>query len=95
MSHNLVARAGVLGSNGLGNVGASGTVSELIGNPGESHTLAFGSDPVSRSLVGVTTVGIVVTISIAGAIAGELLLSVGLLASGTIGSLEAVIKNRH
>jgi len=71
-------------------VRASGAETELIGNPGKGHTLAFGSNPVGRSLVGVTAVGIVVTVSVAGAIAGELLLGVGLLASGTIGSFEAV-----
>jgi len=71
-------------------VRAGGAETVLIGNPGESHALAFGRDPVNGSLVGVATVGVVVTISVAGAIAGELLLCVGLPASGTIGSLVAV-----
>ena len=87
---DLIAGAGVLGSNGLGNVGASGAETELIGNPGKSHALAFGRDPVNGSLVGVATIGVVVTVSVAGAIAGELLLSVGLPESGNIGSLVAV-----
>ena len=91
---DLIAGAGVLGSNGLGNVGASGAETELIGNPGKSHALAFGRDPVNGSLVGVATVGVVVTVSFGLAIAGVLALDVGLLAGGTIGSLEAVILNR-
>jgi len=62
----------------------------LISGPGESHALAFGRDPVSGALVGRSTVRVVVTISVAGAIAGELALGNGLLASGTIGSLVAV-----
>ena len=76
-------------------MGASGAETELIGNPGEGHTLAFGRDPVYGSLVGVATVGVVVTISVAGAIVGELLLSVGLPASGAIGSLIAIMDNKE
>jgi len=67
----------------------------LISGPGEGHTLAFGGDPVSGSLVVVTALGVVVTVSVASAIAGVLALDVGLLAGGTIGSLKAVIKNRR
>ena len=81
-------------SGGNGKVRARSDDSALISGPGKSHTLAFGSDPVGRSLVVVTTLGVVVTISVAGTITGELALDVGLLAGGTIGSLEAVIINR-
>ena len=73
---------------------ASGAETVLIGNPGKSHALAFGRDPVNGSLVGVATVGVVVTVSIAGAIAGKVLLGVGLPASGTIGSLVAIMDNK-
>jgi len=76
-------------------VGASGAETELIGNPGKGHALAFGRDPVNGSLVGVATVEIVVTVSVASAIAGEVLLGVGLLASGSIGSLVAIIKKKY
>jgi len=75
-------------------VRASGAETVLIGNPGKSHALAFRRDPVNGSLVGVATVGVVVTVSIAGAIAGKVLLSVGLPASGTIGSLVAIKVNK-
>ena len=78
-----------------GNMGTLGNDSALISGPGEGHTLAFGGDPVSGSLVVVTTVGVVVTVSFGLAITGVLALDVGLLASGTIGSLEAVILNRR
>ena len=79
-------------SGGDGKVRAGSNDSALISGPGEGHTLAFGGDPVSGALVGVATVGVVVTVSIAGAITGELLLGVGFLASGTIGSLVAIIR---
>ena len=82
--------AGVQVSGGNGKVRAGSDDSALISGPGEGHTLAFGGDPVSGSLVVGSTVRVVVTISIAGAIAGELALGNGLLASGTIGSLVAV-----
>jgi len=67
-----------------------GAETVLIGNPRKGHTLAFGRNPVNGSLVGVATVGVVVTVSIAGSIAGEVLLGVRLPASGTIGSLVAI-----
>jgi len=76
-------------------VRAGGAETVLIGNPGKGHALAFGRDPVNGSLVGVATVGVVVTVSVAGTIAGELLLSVGLPASGTIGSLVAIMDNKE
>jgi len=81
-------------SGGNGKVRAGSNDSALISGPGEGHTLAFGGDPVSGSLVVVTTLGVVITISVAGTITGVLALDVGLLASSTIGSLEAVILNR-
>ena len=81
-------------SGGDGEVRARSDDTALISGPGEGHTLAFGGDPVSGSLVVVTALGVVITISVAGTITGVLALDVGLLASSTIGSLEAVILNR-
>jgi len=81
-------------SGGNGKVRAGSNDTALISGPGKGHTLAFGGDPVGGSLVVVTTVGVVVTVSFGLAITGVLALDVGLLASGTIGSLEAVIINR-
>ena len=77
-------------SGGNGKVRAGSDDSALISGPGEGHTLAFGGDPVSGSLVVVAALGVVVTITVASAITGVLALNVGLLASGTIGSLKAV-----
>ncbi len=79
---------------GDGKVRAGSNDTALISGPGEGHTLAFGGDPVSGSLVGRATLRVVVTISVASGITGVLGLDNGLLASGTIGSLVAVIKNR-
>ena len=80
-------------SGGNGEVRASSNDTALISGPGEGHALAFGRDPVSGSLVGRATLGVVVTIAVAGTITGVLCLDNGLLASGTIGSLVAVIRN--
>jgi len=77
-------------SGGDGKVRAGSKDTALIGGPGEGHTLAFGGDPVSGSLVGRATLRVVVTISVASGITGVLGLDNGLLASGTIGSLVAV-----
>jgi len=85
--------AGVQVSGGDGEVRTSSDDTALISGPGEGHLLAFGRDPVSGSLVGRATLGVVVTISVASGITGVLGLDNGLLASGTIGSLVAVIRN--
>jgi len=83
-------------SGGDGEVRTGSKDTALISGPGKGHTLAFGGDPVSGSLVGRTTLGVVITVSVASAITGVLGLDNGLLASGTIGSLVAIhrkIKN--
>jgi len=80
-------------SGGDGKVRTRSDDSALISGPGKGHTLALGGDPVGGSLVVVTTVGVVVTVSFGLAITGVLALDVGLLASGTIGSLKAVFIN--
>jgi len=81
-------------SGGDGKVRASSNDTALISGPGEGHTLAFGGDPVSGSLVVVTTVGVVVTVSFGLSVAGVLALDVGLLAGGAIGSLEAFLSKK-
>jgi len=81
-------------SGGDGKVRAGSNDSTLISGPGKSNALALGGDPVSGSLVVVTTVGVVVTVSFGLSVAGVLALDVGLLASGTIGSLEAIFINK-
>ena len=99
-SNNLVARAGVGrgdGSGGSGEVVTDGTESVLIGGPGEGEALAFGRDPVDGSLVGVSGVGdVVITVTLGTrGVTSELLLGVGFLAGGAIGSLVAVFSWYH
>jgi len=74
-----------------GNMGTLGDDTALISGPGEGNLLAFGRDPVSRALVVGSTMGVVVTVTLAGAITGVLALDDGLLSGGTIGSLMATI----
>ena len=55
-----------------------GAVTSLISNPGDGDLLAFGRDPVSSSLVGVTS------------FISNPLLGVGFVTSGSVGSRVAV-----
>ena len=65
----------------------------LISSPGQSDALAFGGDPVRRSLVGVAHTGLVVlavsVLAVAGAVAADVLLGLGFFAGGTIGTSVA------
>ena len=73
----------------------------LIGNPGQSEFLAFGGDPVGRSLVGVAIsilifisgVRLAVRVSGVNGLSADFLLGLRLLASGVVRSSVAVSPN--
>ena len=81
-----------------GQVVTLGLESGLISDPGQSELLAFGGDPVGRSLVGVAVsilvrvggVRFAVRVSGINDLGGELLLGLGLFAGGVVGSSVAM-----
>jgi hypothetical protein len=79
------------GSNGQ--VVALGLETGIIGDPGQSEALAFGGDPVGRSLVGVSldiTVGLFAVRVVGDSLEGLLLVS--FIAGGAVRSSVAIIK---
>ena len=84
-----------------GQVVTLGSETGLIGNPGQSEFLAFGGDPVGRSLVGVAVNilvlvgGDVLAVRVLGVndLGTDLLLGLRLIAGGTVGSGVAVSPN--
>ena len=67
-----------------GQVVTLGLETRLIGGPGQSEFLAFGGDPVRRSLVGVA-------IDFFSLFVVKFLLSLRLIASGAVGSSVATL----
>ena len=81
-----------------GQVVTLGLETGLIGGPGQSEFLAFGGDPVRRSLVGVAVnilvfvSSVVLAVRILGVndLSANLLLDLGFLAGGVVGSSVAI-----
>ena len=82
---------------GDGQVVTLGCETSLIGNPGQSEFLAFGGDPVGRSLVGVAedifvlVSGDVLAVRVLGVndLCADLLLGLRLFAGGVVRSIIA------
>ena len=81
---------------GNGQVVALGLESGVIGDPGESEALAFGGDPVGRSLVGVAHTGLVILAVSVASVRADVLLGLGFLAGGAVGtSVAKLLKTAH
>ena len=77
------------GKRSNGQVVTLGLETVLISNPGESETVAFRGNPVRRSLVGVAHTGLVILSVSVASVRADVLLGLGFLAGGAVGTSVA------